>query len=380
MKLPWTLSRYIGKHFLLAIVFALLGLVAITTLIDIVEIIRRASGKDGVPFHVIITLTMLKIPSFAIKLMPYAVLIGSMVALTRLTRTQELVIARSAGVSVWQFLSPAIIVVFSLGVFMTTALNPLAAAMMMRNEQIEGKYISGRASLMAVSASGLWLRQMENGNNHKKMDDKEKNGQLISEHIIHAAKLMPDNITFVKVEVFSFDQNKKFVERLDADSANLNGGALHLVNVIRSLPGNPPETLGEYKLPTTLTIEHIQDSFASPETMSFWHLPSFIRTLEDAGFSALRHRLYWQSLLSSPFLLVGTVLVAAVFSLRSPRRGKIGILVVSGVVTGFLMHFFSDITFALGAAGTIPVALAAWTPTLIVTMIGVSLLLHLEDG
>lgn len=368
MKLPWTLSKYIGKHFLLAILLALLALIAITSLIDVVEMIRRASGRDGVPFRIIMALTCLKIPSFAAKLMAYAVLIGSMVALTRLTKTQELVIARSAGVSVWQFLSPAMIVAFSIGVFMTTVFNPFAAALMMRNEQIESKYISNRSSLLAVSSSGLWMRQMENNDGN------------ISEHIIYSAKLLQSDMSFAKVIIFAFDKNKKFVERLDANHATLSDGVLHLSEVIRSLPGKPPETIAQYNLPTTLTLEHIQDSFASPETMSFWHLPTFINMLENAGFSALKHRLYWHTLLASPFLMLGTVLIAAVFSLRSPRRGKIGILVVSGIITGFLLHFLSSIVFALGAAGTIPVILAAWTPALVVTMIGVSLLLHLEDG
>lgn len=371
MKLPWTLSRYIGKHFLLAIIFSLLGLIAITALIDVVEMIRRASGREGVPFHIIISLTMLKIPSFATHLMPYGVLIGSMVALTRLTKTQELIVARAAGVSVWQFLSPALIVVFLIGVFMTTMFNPLAAAMMMKNEQIEGKYISGKANLLEVSASGLWLRQLENNNGE---------AGAISEHIIHAAKLLQSDMSFVKVIIFSFDKDKKFVERLDADKAKLEGENLRFTNVIRSIAGKPPEILTEYSLPTTLTMEHIQDSFASPETMSFWHLPTFITALENAGFSALKHKIYWQSLLANPFLLVGTVLIAAVFSLRSPRRGKIGILMVSGIITGFLMHFFTDIIFALGSAGTIPVMLAAWTPALVTIMLGMALLLHLEDG
>lgn len=371
MKLPWTLSRYIGKHFLLSIMLALFGLIAITSLIDVVEMIRRASGRDGVPFHIIITLTLLKIPSFVIKLMPYAVLIGSMMALTRLTRTQELVIARSAGVSVWQFLSPAMVVVFTIGVFMTSLFNPFAAALMMRNEQIEGKYISGRANQLAVSSSGLWLRQIENNN---------KETENISEHIIYAEKLLQNDMSFAKVIIFAFDKNKKFIERLDAKRAVLQDKSLHLADVVRSIAGKPPEIIKEYDLPTTLTLEHIQDSFASPETISFWHLPSFINMLENAGFSALKHKLYWHTLLANPFLMIGTVLIAAIFSLRSPRRGKIGILIVSGVVTGFLMHFFTDIIFAFGAAGTIPTILSAWTPALVTNMIGVSLLLHLEDG
>jgi lipopolysaccharide export system permease protein len=74
------------------------------------------------------------------------------------------------------------------------------------------------------------------------------------------------------------------------------------------------------------------------------------------------------------------VLIAAVFSLRNPRRGKVGILVVAGVITGFLLHFFTDVVFAFGAGGSLPVVLAAWTPAMVVIMIGTALLLHLEDG
>jgi lipopolysaccharide export system permease protein len=368
MKLPWTLFQYIARHFLLAILFALFGLVAITMLVDVVELIRRASGKDDVPLHVIFELALLRIPYLSQKLTPYAVLIGSMMALTRLTRTHELVVARSAGVSVWQFLAPALAVVMTLGVFMTTAFSPFAAALLLRYEHLEGKYLSGTPSLLSISSSGLWLRQVE------------QNEGNVGEHIIYTMRVSQSTMAFSHVIVFTYDKAKKFSERLDADSATLEPGILHLHHVMRSVPGYPPETIGDYLLPTTLTLTHIQDSFASPETMSFWRLPHFITMLENAGFSALRHRLYWHSLLASPFLMAGTVFVAAVFSLRLPRRGKIGILVVAGIISGFLLHFFTDIILALGSAGTLPVWLAAWSPAIVVAMIGAALLLHLEDG
>ncbi len=364
MRLPWTLSRYIGKHFLFAILLALGGLIGITVLVDIIELIRRASGKDMVSFGIIVQMSALKLPSIAEKLIPYAVLIGSMIALTKLTRTHELVVARSAGVSVWQFLSPAIAVVLSLGVFMTVAFNPIASVMMLRYEQLEGKYFSGKPSLLAISSSGLWLRQVEDE----------------GEHIIYATRMSQNDMSFANLTVYAFDKKHRFLERLDAERAVLELGNLHFTKVTRSVPGKPPQAIAEYKLPTTLTLNHIQDSFASPESMSFWQLPSFIGMLEQAGFSALRHRLYWQSLLANPFLLSGSVMVAAVFSLRLPRRGKIGILVVAGIITGFLLHFFTDVIFAFGSAGTLPVMLAAWTPAVVMILIGAALLLHLEDG
>lgn len=373
MRLPLTLSTYIGRRFLVAILYTLLGLALVAMLLDAVEIMRRAAGREGVPFSAVLQMTLLKAPNLVERMLPFGVLIGSLLALTRLTRTQELVIARAAGVSVWQFLAPALAVVLLLGVFTATVFNPLASVLLLKFEKVEGKYLSGKASLLAVSASGLWLRQVEDG-------ARGAFGPNVGEHIIYALRISQVDMSFSNLIVFTFDKKGRFLERLDADAATLEEGRLRLRNVTRSVPGRPPELTPEYALPTTLQMEHIQDSFADPETISFWKLPGFIEVLENAGFSALKHRLYWHSLLASPFLYAGMVLIAAIFSLRLPRLGKIGTLAAAGVTSGFLLYFFTDIINALGMAGTLPVALAAWAPAGIILMLGAGTLLHLEDG
>src|SRR5580704_13021246 len=142
-----------------------------------------------------------------------------MMALTRLTRTHELVVARSAGVSVWQFLAPALAVVMTLGVFMTTVFSPFAAVLLLRYEHIEGKYLTGTPSLLSISPSGLWLRQIE---------DNEGN---VGEHIIYTMRVSQSTMAFAHVIVFTYDKNKKFSERLDAESATLEPGILHLYKV-----------------------------------------------------------------------------------------------------------------------------------------------------
>jgi lipopolysaccharide export system permease protein len=74
------------------------------------------------------------------------------------------------------------------------------------------------------------------------------------------------------------------------------------------------------------------------------------------------------------------VLVAATFSLRMQRVGRVVAMIVAGVASGFALYVLSDIVFALGLAAKVPVALAAWTPTGITLIFGASMLLHLEDG
>ena len=48
--------------------------------------------------------------------MPFTVLVGAMVCYLNLSRRLELVVARSAGVSAWQFMRPAIVIALLIGI------------------------------------------------------------------------------------------------------------------------------------------------------------------------------------------------------------------------------------------------------------------------
>jgi lipopolysaccharide export system permease protein len=139
----------------------------------------------------------------------------------------------------------------------------------------------------------------------------------------------------------------------------------------------PRETLF---FPTDLTPDRIENSFASPDTLSFWALPGFIAVLEQAGFSAVRHQLHFQSLLALPVLAVAMALLAAGFSMRTSRRGGVAQMIAAGVSAGFALFVLDKITSEFGEAGTLPVELAAWAPTVAGLMLALALLLHLEDG
>ena len=141
-----------------------------------------------------------------------------------------------------------------------------------------------------------------------------------------------------------------------------------------------PEPVGTTSLPTDLTVGRVQDSFASPDTLSVWTLPDMIGLLERSGFSAIRHRLHFQELLALPLLCGTMALVAAGFSMRPTRRGGVGRMIGSGVAAGFALFMVSKVAGEFGQSGTLPAELAAWAPAGAGLMLAVSLLLHLEDG
>ncbi len=374
MRLPLTLSLYIGRYFLFAIIASLAVLLLISGLVDLLEMIRRASeAPRAVPFAVVIEMTLLRMPTSAEKIYPFAFLIGGMLALSRLTRNNELAVTRAAGVSVWQFLMPGVILSFALGMFFIGIMSPIAAATISRFERVEGKYITGRASILAISPTGLWLRQVGEPNLAYR-------GRPADEYILHALRMDPASLQLSEVIIYLFDKNHQFIGRIDAPDATLQSGRWLIPNATLSDPGELPIQQANYIMPTQLTLLQIEDSFAAPETFSFWQLPGFIALLEKSGFSALRHKLHFHSLMAMPALLAGMLLLAAVFSLRQARRGRTGILMVTGVAIGFIFYFITNLIYALGSAGHLPVMLAAWAPSLVVVMFSVAALLHFEDG
>jgi lipopolysaccharide export system permease protein len=374
MRLPTTLSAYIGRHFLLTVLATIVVMLVIVGLIELLELVRRAANAPRpIGFGLLIEMTLLKLPTTAEKIYPFAVMIGGMITLARLTRTSELVVARAAGVSVWQFLLPGVVVALALGTFLVTVMNPIAASTITRYERIEGKYITGKASLLSVSPSGLWMRQ--SGTETIRFKKSEAN-----EYIIHALRMDQTNYSLESVMILLFDSAHRFIGRIDAPRAQLLKGQWRVESATLSTAQGLPTTVPEFLMPTQLTLSQIQDSFSAPETFSFWQLPGFISVLEKAGFSALQHRLHFHSLMAMPLLLAGMLLLSAVFALRPPRRGRTGIMIVIGLASGFILYFMTNIIYALGASGDLPIVLAAWAPSLIVVMMAGAALLHLEDG
>ena len=142
----------------------------------------------------------------------------------------------------------------------------------------------------------------------------------------------------------------------------------------------PPERMPYYQIPTNLTFGKIQESLAAPNTISFWELPRFIRTLKAIGLPPGRHQLEYQKILAQPMLLCAMVAFAAAFSLRMSRRGNVLALIISGVVVGSVVYTLNNIVIALGITQTLPMGLAAWAIPLAALAISSAALLHLEDG
>lgn len=358
------LGRYFGYRFTSAVFGVFITCVGLIAFADFFELTRRFAGRAGVVFSDIALLVFLRLPSFTEQLLPFAVLLGAMGTFLTLSRQLEMVVARAAGMSVWQFTGSAIAAAFLIGVFATVIYNPLSAAMKERANDLEASFSNRTKSLFQSSEKNIWVRQNSD------------TGQAI----IQAQSASDQGRALTSVKVYSFDKQGSFVERIEADSARLESGNWVLTRARVLTPKGEQHEHATYRFPTNLTYEQVRGNLASADSLSFWDLPEAIEMSERAGLRAERYRLQYQVLLARPLLLVAMVIIAAVVCLRVFRLGGVGKMILSGVVAGFGLYVVSRLAEELGESGIIYPSVAAWFPAVFGTLIGCMMLLHQEDG
>ncbi|MDD3287731.1 MAG: LptF/LptG family permease [Alphaproteobacteria bacterium] len=363
----WTISRYLASQYALWFAVFMCGLAGIIFLLELAELFRRAADLQEVSFGLVMKMGFYKLPNTIDKILPFVVLFSGMFTFWKLTRNQELIVARAAGISAWQFLAPALIVTLLFSLFNLALINPVGAAMNSRFKDMETRYMQ-RSPSLELTGSGLWLRQ----------SDKKQNEER--HYLLHADRVELDPLTMIPLIVFIYDKNDRYLGRIDAPKAVLNNNYWEINDAWFNWENQTPNHEDQFRLGTNLTLEKIQESMAPPDTISLWELPNFIRAMKSIGLPPIRHELQLQVLLAQPLLLCAMVFFAAAFSLRISRKGGIIQAILLGLLAGSMIFSLNNIVNALGANQTFPIILAAWAIPLAAIVGGNTVLLYLEDG
>jgi lipopolysaccharide export system permease protein len=308
--------------------------------------------------------SLFRVPQLLEKMMPFCVLIGAMTCYLALSRRLELVVARAAGVSAWQFIAPALASAILLGILATVAYNPMSANLREISKQMEAELLGSAPGGGIQDASGFWINQVN------------VDGSVI----INAARSEQQGVRLTGLTLFRFDTANQFKERIEAREATLEDGFWLFKTVRRYSLDAPPVDQDRFELATSLTPAQVRNSFSTPETVSFWQLPSYIRSSESSGFATAGYRLQYHKLLAQPFLLAAMVMLAAAVSLRFFRFGGVQKMVLSGVGAGFLLYVLSKVTEDLSKAELMHPIAAAWLPVFVGGLTGFLALLYQEDG
>ena len=362
------LHRYFARRFAATFAYTLAGFFLLMILIDLVEQLRRFGGDAT--FGALLQLSLLNLPQALYAILPLIMVLATIAMFLGLARSSEMVVTRAAGRSALRALVAPLAVTVLIGAVTVAVFNPLVAATTKEFEVRETALRAQGASVLALSDSGIWLRQ----------------GSDISQTVIHADRSNLDGTLLQSVTFMTFTPTEGPVRRIEAASATLTPGGWNLTDA-KVWPldrGRIAEqwatTHTTLRIASTLTADEIRDSFGEPSAIPIWELPAFIKRLELAGFSATRHAVWFQMELALPAFLLAMVLIGAGFTMRHQRGGRTGVMVLAAVLICFALFFLRNFAQILGENGQIPAVLAAWPPPIAAIGASLGLLLHLEDG
>ncbi|PIE14510.1 MAG: LPS export ABC transporter permease LptG [Rhodobacterales bacterium] len=363
------LHFYFGRKFLWMFLGIFAVFLMLQMLIDLIEQIRRLQATDAA-FAEAVGLTLLRAPKSINQILPLIVILATVALFLGLARSSELVVVRAAGRSALVSLLGPVLVVMALGLLAVSTFNPIVAATSKRYHELYQTYRNGGVDVLSISSEGLWLRQ----------------GGAEGQTVIRASSANPEATVFFDVTFVAYSPKGGPLRRIEAQQARLGDRKWNLTGakVWPLAKGLNPEggatEHAQFEIPSTLTHDRIRDSFATPSAISVWDLPAYIDQLEQAGFSARRHLVWFQMELARPLFLTAMVLIGAAFTMRHARGGGTGIAVLISLLLGFGLYYIRNFAQILGENGQIPVMLAAWAPPVASVLLALGLLLHMEDG
>ncbi|TRW98128.1 LPS export ABC transporter permease LptG [Paracoccus sp. M683] len=368
-----TLSFYIARRFLRGLlliggVFAL-----ILFLIEMIEMIRRFSD-NGIGLTGAAGLAGLNIAGSFYGILPLITVLAGIALFLGLARTSEMVAIRASGRSALKTLIAPVLTAIAVGALAVGLLNPFVAATGKRFDTAAANIERGGSQTVSLGDSAVWLRQGFTV-------DGEDGGQLM----IRASRASPDAATLYDASFTIFAPGAGPTRRIEAREAVLAPGEWHLSGVkdyplTEANPEAAARLSDSLNLPSDLTAQRIREGFGRPDAVPVWQLPAFIAGLERAGFSASRHRTWFQMELARPFLMAAMVVIAAGFTMRHVRGRNTGVAVLLAFAAGIGVFFLRNLAQVLGDNGQVAPWIAAWAPPAVAALLGLALVLQREDG
>lgn len=362
-----TLGIYLGTGWLATVGLTIVSLAAFIYLIDVIDLWNQISGRNVAASSALL-MSLAKLPDMLLQLLPFAVLIGSLIWLNQMNRRNELVALRASGLPARRFLLGPVVACLMVGVLAIAIGNPFSATMLKRYERWNATVFPNSTKGLITAGGSVWLRQNDEG--------PKASGR---NYFIYGRKVSATGDSLGQATVFVFDRNDSFIARLDAEQALLEDGQWRMKKVFMLTPRQDIVRQEEVTLATNLTAEQIQASFNPPGTLDIFELRDFIKTLSDSGFKTSRHAMAYQKLLALPFMCLAMLLVAVPFGLRFTRTKSLGLVIVAGVCMGFAFYLFGNVMAAYGLAGRLDVRLAAWLPAAMASLLAVALMLQLRE-
>ena len=341
------LSQYMMRTILASTALVLVVLLALAGLFEFIAELDDTRGDYQTAQAILYT--ALRLPNLAFEMLPIAALIGSLLGLGALAGNSEIIVMRSAGLSVRELagmvaLSGGLLLVLTglLGEFIGPPLDFYA-----RNMRLEARYQKDDSRL----GDEAWV----------------KDGSTY----LHLERVNPE-FDFGSLYIYRFDD-----DRLESIAVAENSGIDENDNwILEDLRETHFYGDGVQVLQTSRSVESFEvnsdllgSSIAKPLSLSVRELLSYIDYLDRNGLDATKYETEFWSRVSRTFAVLIMPILALAFVFGSLRTGGTGGRLMIGVVIGLGYYLASETLANTGQVFNLNPILVTWLPSVTLALV-----------
>lgn len=337
-------ERYLIRETSAATLLVLLAFLALFSFFDLIGEMRNVAGENYQFFQALIVVT-LRLPGMIYELVPIAVLIGTLYALSTLARHSEITVLRASGLATRELLNCLfrMALVFAL---LTFVVGELLAPV---SERLAREFQARAMSRMVAQQgfeSGIWL----------------KDGRSF----INIREALPD-LPLRHIRIYEFGGEGDLESVTEAAEATFETeGRWHLRDVKRTLIGDAGihlQQLESDSWSSAFTPGLLSVLMVSPDRMSIYNLLGYIRHLSENKQKTDRYEIaLWKKLLY-PLASLVMVALALPFGYAHDRVGGVSLKIFSGVMLGILFYALNGLFSNLGIINAWPPFASALAPS-----------------
>lgn len=363
---PRLLDLYVARLYVRVLLLAAVGMAGLFYISTFIDLSDKWFKGDA-------TLAMLLgylwwgTPQFAYYILAIAVLLSALVTIGLLTKSSELIVMRACGVSVYRASVPLLLFAVAASAVLLALQERVLAPANRQAEQLR-HVIRGLSPQTFDVLNRKWLMGGDGRVYHYQFYD-------------------PRRSELNGLSVFEFDPaSHRMVRRLFAGRAAYDPrasaeGEQELWRVergwVREFSADVTVTRFTALDNTSVELEgadYFVTEAPEPDRMNFAQLRRYVDELRRSGYDVLGYEVSLQRKIAFPFVTIVMTLIAIPFGVTTGRRGAtygIGIGIVLALVYWTAISVFA----AVGTAGLLHPALAAWAPNILFGTVALYLLL-----
>ncbi len=345
--MPGILTAYLFRTILGSTLLVLLVLLALAGLFEFIGQLDNVQGDFGIPQALMFA--ALRLPQLSFEMLPIAVLIGSLLGLGGLATSSELVVMRTAGISVMRLIG----------------MVAIAGAVLMVLTALIGEFIGPPVDYFArhMRNQALYEQQGDFGS-----DTWVKDGPVI----LHLERVNTE-FEFGGIYLYRFYDDHTLQSVARAENAGIDEDDKWILENFRATRFVPS---GVQVVESSLAVESFEIgsellgiTLVKPISLSARGLMSYISYLKSNGMAAERYQTELWSRIARTVTVVIMPVLALAFVFGSLRSAGHGTRLIIGVLIGLLYFLASEMLANSGQVFNLNPAIVSWFPSIALLLI-----------